>query len=143
MEKYVTWQNHSATAKFKILKEIRSYLPSVNVQKQPPEVFNEISKNTFFTEDLWTTTCEFDTEMLIFRSSSSRSQMFFKTNVFKLKTLQYWSFFLIKLQTFFYRTPTVAISEVLWQQIFFCSWIWYLLLTVARVFALDSFEKTS
>ena len=33
---------------------------------------------------------------------------------------------IIKLQTFIYRTPTVAASEFLWQQILFCSWILYL-----------------
>ena len=43
--------------------------------------FCEISKNTFFTEYLWTTASEFITEMLIFRSS--RSQMFFKISVLK------------------------------------------------------------
>ena len=43
--------------------------------------FCEISKNTFFIEHLWTTACEFITEMLIFRSS--RSQMFFKISVLK------------------------------------------------------------
>ena len=89
---------------------------------------------------LWTTASEFFTEMLIFRSS--RSQMFFKISV--LKNSQYWSLFLIiKLHTFFYGTPTVPASEFLWQQILFCSWICYLLLTVAPVFVLDSFENTS
>ena len=78
----------------------------------------EISENNFFTEDLWTTASEFVSEMLIFRSS--RSQMFFKISV--LITSQYWSLFrIIKLQTFFYETPTVAASEFLWQQIHFCS----------------------
>ena len=67
---------------------------------------------------LWTTASEFVNEMLIFRSS--RSQMFFKISV--LKNSQYWSLFLIiKLQTFFYGTPTVAASEFLWQQVLFCS----------------------
>ena len=89
---------------------------------------------------LWTTASEFVNEMLIFRSS--RSQMFFKISV--LKNSQYWSLFLIiKLQTFFYGTPTVAASEFLWQQVLFCSWICYLLLKVAPVFVLDSFENTS
>ena len=41
--------------------------------------FCKISKNTFFTEDLWATAFEFVTEMLIF--TSSRSQMFFKISV--------------------------------------------------------------
>ena len=41
----------------------------------------EISKNTFFTEDLWTTVSGFICEMLIFRSSCS--QMFFKISVLK------------------------------------------------------------
>ena len=44
--------------------------------------FCKISKNTFFTEDLWTTASEFATKMLIFRSS--RSQMFFKVSVLKI-----------------------------------------------------------
>ena len=35
--------------------------------------FCEVSKNTFFTEDLWTTASKFVTEMLIFRSSRSHS----------------------------------------------------------------------
>ena len=40
----VTRQNHSAAAKFKILKGLkdkknRNYLLSQNLQKQPPEVF--------------------------------------------------------------------------------------------------------
>ena len=43
--------------------------------------FCKISKNTFFTEDLWATASEFVTEMLIF--TSSRSQMFFKISVLK------------------------------------------------------------
>ena len=43
--------------------------------------FCEISKNTFFIEDLWTTSSELATEILIFRSS--RSQMFFKISVLK------------------------------------------------------------
>ena len=43
--------------------------------------FLEISKNTFFTEDLWTTVSGFICEMLIFRSSCS--QMFFKISVLK------------------------------------------------------------
>ena len=41
--------------------------------------FCEISKNTFFTEDLWSTASEFVTKVLIFRSS--RSQMFFIRSV--------------------------------------------------------------
>ena len=44
-----------------------------------------LSKNTFFTEDLWVTTSEFLTEMLIF--TSSRSQMFFKVSVLKNFTI--------------------------------------------------------
>ena len=43
--------------------------------------FCEISKNTFFTEHLWTTSSKFIAEMLIFRSSGS--QMFFKISVLK------------------------------------------------------------
>ena len=43
--------------------------------------FLEISKNTIFTEDLWTTVSGFICEMLIFRSSCS--QMFFKISVLK------------------------------------------------------------
>ena len=43
--------------------------------------FCKISKNTFFTENLWTTAPEFITEMPIF--TSSRSQMFFKISVLK------------------------------------------------------------
>ena len=43
--------------------------------------FCKISKNTYFTEDPWTTASEFVAEMLIFRSS--RSQMFFKISVLK------------------------------------------------------------
>ena len=43
--------------------------------------FRKISKNTFFTEHLWTTAGEFVTETLIFRSS--RSEMFFRVNVLK------------------------------------------------------------
>ena len=82
--------------------------------------FCKISKNTFFTEDPWTTAFEFVTEMLIFRSS--RSQMFFKISVFKnfaiLEPLSY-----NKVTDFFYRTPRVAASEFLWQQIHLCIWI--------------------
>ena len=43
--------------------------------------FCKISKNTFFTEDLWATASEFVTEMLIF--TRCRSQMFFKISVLK------------------------------------------------------------
>ena len=43
--------------------------------------FSKISKNTFFTEDLWTPAPQFVTERLIFRSSLS--QMFFKISVRK------------------------------------------------------------
>ena len=43
--------------------------------------FCQISKNTFFTENLWAIVSEFVTEMLIFTSSSS--QMFFKISVLK------------------------------------------------------------
>ena len=43
--------------------------------------FYKISKNTFFTEHLWTSASKFVTEMLIFRSS--RLQMFFKIGVLK------------------------------------------------------------
>ena len=43
--------------------------------------FCEISKKIFFTEHLWTTACEFITEMLIFRNSCS--QMFSKISVLK------------------------------------------------------------
>ena len=39
---------------------------------------------------------------------------FFLKYVF-LKILQYWSFFLLKLQTFFNRTPTVHASGISWQ----------------------------
>ena len=41
----------------------------------------EISKNTFFTEQPWTTASEFVTEMLIFKNS--RSQIFVKISVLK------------------------------------------------------------
>ena len=43
--------------------------------------FCKISKNNFFTEQLWTTASEFITDMLTFRSSPS--QMFFKISVLK------------------------------------------------------------
>ena len=43
--------------------------------------FCNISKNTFFTENLWATASEVVTEMLIF--TSSRSQMFLKISVLK------------------------------------------------------------
>ena len=43
--------------------------------------FCKISKNTFFTEDLWAAASEFVTEMLIF--TRSRSQMFFEISVLK------------------------------------------------------------
>ena len=43
--------------------------------------FFEISKNTFFTEDLWATASKSVSEMLIFRGSSST--MFFKVSVLK------------------------------------------------------------
>ena len=43
--------------------------------------FCKISKNTIFTEHLWTTSCEFITDILIF--SSSCSQMIFKVSVLK------------------------------------------------------------
>ena len=58
----------------------------------------------------------FYTEVLIFRSS--RSQMFFKIDMF-LKTSQYWSQFLIKMQAFFNRSPMVAASRFSRQQILF------------------------
>ena len=61
--------------------------------------------------------------------------MFFKISVLKNVAILE-TFLIINLQTFFYRSPAVAASEFLWQQI-------YLLLTVAPVFALDSFENTS
>ena len=47
-----------------------------------------------------------------------RSQMFFKIDMF-LKTSQYWSQFLIKMQAFFNRTPMVAASRFSRQQILF------------------------
>ena len=43
--------------------------------------FCEISKNTCFTEHLWTTACEFITETLIF--GSSRSHTLFKVSILK------------------------------------------------------------
>ena len=43
--------------------------------------FCKISKNTFFTEDLWATASELVTEMLIF--TRCRSQMLFKISVLK------------------------------------------------------------
>ena len=51
----------------------------------------------------------------------------------------YWRLFLIKLQASFNRTPVVAVSDFLRHQILVCSWIWFLYLTVAPVFALDWF----
>ena len=63
----------------------RSLRPATLLNKTLAQAFYcefcEISKNTFFTELLWTTACEFITETLIFRSS--RSQMFFKVSVLK------------------------------------------------------------
>ena len=53
--------------------------------------------------------------MLIFRSSCS--QMFFKYMFLKISL--YWNLFFIMVQTFFYRTPTVAASGFLRQQTFF------------------------
>ena len=42
-----------------------------------------------------------------------------KSEFKKKKNLQYWSLFFIKLQAFFYRTPTVAAIGFSWQQILF------------------------
>ena len=112
----------------------------VNLQKQPLEVFYEegilrnlaafirknrlwhrhflvnfaISKNSIFAEHVWVTAFEFVTEMLIFKSSYS--QMFVK-NFAILVSL----FLIIRFQAFFYRTPMVAASVFLRQQILFCS----------------------
>ena len=47
------------------------------------------------------------------------------------------------LLVFLYKTPTVIASGFSQQQILFFSWIWYFLLTVASVFAPNSFENTS
>ena len=80
--------------------------------------------------------------VLIFRSSCS--QMFFKIGVLKSFTTLTGKRLFWPLRVFFYRTPAVPASEFLWQQIpFFPSWIWYLLLTVAPAFALNSFENMS
>ena len=87
--------------------------PSVNLQRQPQEVFYEkhlcqsfgpanllnkrlcftlnfckISKNTFFIEDFWATASEFVTEMLIF--TSSHSQILFKISVLKTEVGFNW-----------------------------------------------------
>ena len=102
------------TKTFKRIKKSEINIPSINLQKQPPEVsmkkgvlrsFTKFLRkhlcqnlrpatllnkrlwhrcftvNFANTEYLWTTTCEFINETLIFRSS--RSQMFFKVSVVK------------------------------------------------------------
>ena len=151
---------------FKRIKTIRNYLPSVNLQKQPPEVFYEkrcsqkfhkihrkasvpesqacnfikketlakvfscefceISKNTFFTEHLWVAASEFVTDRLIFRSRCCRSHNFFKIRVLK-------NFAILEpiSNNKAAGLPTVTASDFLRQQILFCSWIWYLLLSRA------------
>ena len=78
--------------------------------------------------------------MLIFRSS--RSLMFLKIGVAKNFATFTGKHLCWPLQAFFYRTPTVAASGFLQQEILFFSLIWYLLLTVARAFAPNSFENT-
>ena len=79
--------------------------------------FAKFLRTPFFTEDLWATASEFVTEMLIF--TSSRSQMFFKISVLKNFAVIMEPLSNNKLQTFFYRAPTVPASEFLWQQIHF------------------------
>ena len=68
--------------------------------------------------------------MLILRSS--RSQIFFKIRALKNFATFTGKHLCWPLQVFFYRTPTGAASRFLRQQILFFSWIWYILLTVAR-----------
>ena len=77
--------------------------------------------------------------MLIFRSS--RSQMFFKIGVPKNFAIFTGKHLFWPLQAFFYRTPAVADSRLSWQQIFFFSWIWYLLQTVRNGFCSELLWK--
>ena len=78
--------------------------------------------------------------MLIFRSSCSL--MFFKIGVLKNFATFTGKHLCWPLQAFFYRTPAVAASGFLRQEVLFFSLIWYLLLTVVRAFAPNSFENT-
>ena len=75
----------------------------------------EISKNTLFTENLWTTASKFVTEMLIFRSS--RSQMLFKIGA--LKNFAIWE--PLSNNKDLLLTLAAAPSEFLPQQILFRS----------------------
>ena len=84
---------------------------------------------------------KFVTEVLIFRGS--RSQIFFKIGALKNFAIFTRKHLCWPLQSFFYRTSTVAASKLLRQQILFFSWIWYLLSIVTPVFAPKSFGNTS
>ena len=81
--------------KFRILKDFKRI---IKIQELPP--FGK-----------------FATEVLIFRSS--RSQMFFKIGVLKNFATFTGKHLCWSLQSFFYRTPTVAASRFSWQLILF------------------------